>query len=142
MLQAIVKKGRVFPEEVPAPLVSHGAMFIKVVNSCISAGTEVSSVETSKKSLIRRALKQPQNVKNALNMARSDGISSALNRIKGKLNMGKPTGYSLSGIVIALGEGVTIYTSVIVKNLAGPGWAKNLQTCFSPLQIENKRDVL
>ena len=41
MIQALIKKGRVLPEEVPAPVVSPGSVFIKVVNSCISAGTEL-----------------------------------------------------------------------------------------------------
>ena len=39
MLQAIVKKGRVIAENVPAPNVSKEGLLIKVVNSCISAGT-------------------------------------------------------------------------------------------------------
>ena len=37
MKQAIVRKGTVIGEEIPAPLVSKGSVLIKVVNSCISA---------------------------------------------------------------------------------------------------------
>ena len=47
MLQAIVKKGKVLPEQIPAPNVSKGCVLIKVVNSCISAGTEMSGVSSS-----------------------------------------------------------------------------------------------
>ena len=56
MIQAIVKKGKVLAEQIPAPSVSKGCVLIKVVNSCISAGTEISGVSNSGKSLIRRAL--------------------------------------------------------------------------------------
>jgi len=106
MLQAIVKKGRVLPVEVPAPTVSPGSVFIKVVNSCISAGTEMSGVAATGKSLIQRAIEQPENVKKALNMVRSDGIAATYKKIMGRLEAGSPTGYSLSGIVIAVGKGV------------------------------------
>ena len=47
MLQAIVKKGRVVSESVPAPVVSHGSVLVKVLYSCISAGTEISGVKES-----------------------------------------------------------------------------------------------
>lgn len=107
MIQALIKKGRVLPEEVPAPVVSSGSVFIKVVNSCISAGTELSGVTGSGKSLIKRALEQPENVKKVLNMIKSEGIARAYARIQRKLETGAPTGYSLSGIVIAVGEGIT-----------------------------------
>ena len=70
MIQALIKKGRVLPVEVPTPVVSIGAVLIKVVNSCISAGTELSSVQGSGKFLIRRAMDQPEHVKKVLNTAK------------------------------------------------------------------------
>jgi predicted dehydrogenase/threonine dehydrogenase-like Zn-dependent dehydrogenase len=106
MIQAIVKKGRVFPEKVPAPVVSSGSVLIKVVNSCISAGTELSGVTGSGKSLIKRALEQPENVKKVINMVKSEGIARAYAKIQGKLDAGSPTGYSISGIALAAGEGI------------------------------------
>lgn len=105
MKQAIVKKGKVFPVDVPAPLVSKGCVLIKVVSSCISAGTEISGVQGSGKSLIKRALEQPQNVKKVIDLVRSDGIAAAYAKVKGKVETESVTGYSLSGIVIAVGDG-------------------------------------
>ena len=95
------------PEEVPAPLVTPGSVLIKVVNSCISAGTELSGVTGSGISLIKRALDQPENIKKVLNMVRSDGIVRTYAKVMGKLETGSPTGYSISGVVLAVGEGVT-----------------------------------
>ena len=46
-----IKKGNTILEEVPLPKVKKGSVLIKVVNSCISAGTEMTSVKASGKSL-------------------------------------------------------------------------------------------
>lgn len=101
-----MKKGKVVPEEVPAPVVSDGGVLIKVVNSCISVGTELSSLHGSE-SLIRRALEQPENVRKVLNMARSEGISSTIAKVRGRLETGSATGYSVAGIAVAAGKGLT-----------------------------------
>jgi len=107
MIQAIVKKGRVSPEDVPAPLVTHGSAFIKVVNSCISVGTELTNVTGSGKSIIKRALEQPENITKVLNMVRSDGIARTYEKVMGKLETRSPLGCSIAGVVLAVGEGVT-----------------------------------
>jgi predicted dehydrogenase/threonine dehydrogenase-like Zn-dependent dehydrogenase len=106
MIQAIIKKGRVLPEIIPAPIVSEGSVLIKVVNSCISAGTELSGVKSSGKSFVKRALEQPENVKKVINIVKSDGIVSAFTKIKGRLEEGASTGYSISGIVLAAGKDI------------------------------------
>lgn len=72
---------------------------IKVVNSCISAGTEMSNINITKKSLIERALSQPKEVKTAIEFAKNNGILKTINRVKGVIDGGKPTGYSVAGIV-------------------------------------------
>ena len=48
MRQAIISKGKVSAQEVSAPNVNPGSLLIKVVNSCISAGTEISNVKGTK----------------------------------------------------------------------------------------------
>ena len=106
MIQAIVKKGKVIGEDVPLPSVSEGSALIKVMYSCISAGTEVSIVHASEKSLIKKAFEQPAKVKRALKMIETEGISRTIEKIKGKLESGSVIGYSLSGIVLAIGNGI------------------------------------
>jgi predicted dehydrogenase/threonine dehydrogenase-like Zn-dependent dehydrogenase len=106
MKQALIKKGKVYAEEVPAPVVEEGHVLIKVVNSCISVGTELSGVTSSGESLIKKALKQPEKVKKVIEIAKTEGILSAYQKIKGKLESGSPTGYSVSGVVIGVGKGI------------------------------------
>lgn len=105
MLQAILRKGRVTGEEVPLPSISEGAALVKVLYSCISAGTESASIQTSKKSLIRRALEQPENVKKVIQMARSASILETFQKVKKRWEMGAVLGYSLSGVILGLGKG-------------------------------------
>lgn len=138
MLQAIVRKGKVFGEIVPAPLVSKGSLLIKVVNSCISAGTEISGITISGKPLIKRALEQPQSVLKVLDMVKSDGIAKVYAKIKGKLDAGNPTGYSISGVVIAVGEGVTGFAVGEHVAAAGAGIANHAEYVDVPVNLVMK----
>ena len=124
MIQAIIKKGKVFGEEVPAPAVSSGSVLIKVVNSCISAGTEIGKVERSGKSLLKTALEQPENVHQVIDMVKSKGISKTIAKVKGVLDTGKQTGYSVAGIVIAVGNGVSRLSVGDAVAAAGAGTSK------------------
>ena len=47
MKQAVVKKGKVIAQNVASPNVSSGSVLIKVHNSCVSAGAEMISVNTT-----------------------------------------------------------------------------------------------
>lgn len=138
MKQAIVKKGKVFPVEVPAPLVSKGCVLIKVVSSCISAGTEVSSVQGSGKSLIKRALEQPQNVKKVIDMIKSDGIATAYAKVKGKVETESVTGYSLSGVIIAVGDSVNRFHVGDHVAAAGGGIANHAEYVDVPENLVMK----
>jgi len=135
MLQALAKKGRVLPADVPAPVVSTGSLLIKVVNSCISAGTELSTVSGSGKSLVRRVLDQPAAVARVLNMARTDGIAKAVLKIQGRLGASAPIGYSLSGIVLAVGEGVTDIRPGDRVAAAGQGLANHAEYVDVPRNL-------
>lgn len=138
MIQAVVKKGKVFAENVPTPIVSKGSVLIKVVNSCISAGTEMSNVAITGKPLIKRAMEQPAEVIKALNFARENGIQKMIARIKGTIEGGKPTGYSISGIVIAVGEGVTGIEPGMHVTAAGAGLANHAEFVDVPVNLVMK----
>lgn len=107
MIQAVIKNGRVFPVKVPAPQVSDGSVLIKVVASCISTGTELAGVQESRKSLIRQAIEQPEKIKKALKLVNDNGIVKTYSKIMTKTKSEIPTGYSLAGVAIAVGKGVS-----------------------------------
>lgn len=138
MYQAIIKKGKVLAESVPQPNVSAGCLLIKVVNSCISAGTEMSGVTNSGKPLIKRALEQPAQVAKVLNMAKSVGIQKTLAKVKGTLDAGNPTGYSISGVVIGVGAGVSGYQVGDKVAAAGAGLANHAEFVDVPQNLVMK----
>jgi predicted dehydrogenase/threonine dehydrogenase-like Zn-dependent dehydrogenase len=138
MKQAIVRQGCVFPADIPAPWASKGSLLIKVVNSCISAGTEVSGIKGSGKSLIKRALEQPQHVRKVIDMVRSDGIVKALAKVKGIVDTETVTGYSISGMVVALGEGVNRFRVGDRVAAAGAGLANHAEFVDVPENLVMK----
>jgi predicted dehydrogenase/NADPH:quinone reductase-like Zn-dependent oxidoreductase len=135
MLQVLIKKGRAAPSEVPAPVVTPGCVLVKVVNSCISSGTELSGVKASGKSIIRQALEQPQKVAKALNMMRGEGIAKTIAKIKGRFEAGSPTGYSASGVVIGVGDGVSDLRFGDRVAAAGAGYANHAEFIDVPRNL-------
>ena len=74
MKQVLLKKGEVTVEEVPVPIMKDSNVLVQVAYSCISTGTEISGVTSSGQSLLQRALKEPDKVKKALSLAKTQGF--------------------------------------------------------------------
>lgn len=138
MIQALIKKGKVLGEQIPTPQVSDGCVLIKVVNSCISAGTELTSVANTQKSLIKRAMEQPEQVKAVIDFARNNGISKTIERIKGQLDVGRPTGYSIAGVVIGVGKNVSNFQVGDHVAAAGAGLANHAEFVDVPENLVMK----
>ena len=138
MLQAIIKKGKVMAEEVPSPILSAGEVLIAVSYSCISAGTELKSVGNSGENLLMRAIKQPENLKKVIALAKSQGIARAFSKVQQKVKYGTPTGYSNSGIVIAVGEGVQSIQVGDKVAAAGAGIANHAEYAVVPENLVMK----
>jgi predicted dehydrogenase/threonine dehydrogenase-like Zn-dependent dehydrogenase len=138
MLQAIIKKGVVIPDEISPPMLTDNNVLIKVFYSCISAGTEMSSVSMSGKPLYKRAFEQPLNVVKVVDMARTVGISKTIAKVRGVLDGGSTTGYSVSGIVLAVGKNVkNIQTGELVA-AAGAGYAHHAEYVEVPENLVMK----
>ena len=106
MKQVLIRQGQAVIEDVPTPMVEPGTLLVQVYNSCISIGTEMSSVRATGLPLWQRALKQPQNVKKVFQMVAAQGVTKTKGLIYGKLSAGQATGYSAAGVVLQVGEGV------------------------------------
>ena len=106
MKQVVIKKGEAHVEEVPTPVVGYNMVMVKVYNSCISVGTELSSLKMTSLPLWKRAIKQPENVKKVFNSISEIGISKTKELVLGKLDSGNVTGYSAAGIVVDVGDNI------------------------------------
>ena len=76
MLQLIQyqKTGELLVEEVPAPKLRDGGVLVKNVFSLISTGTERTSVETAKASMVGKAKKRPDLVKQVIDNDKREGL--------------------------------------------------------------------
>jgi len=106
MKQVLVRQGQVDVVEVPAPLVADGAVLVRVSHSCISVGTEMSGIGTGAVPLWKRALREPDSVRRAIDKVVRQGFKRAVREIQVGLSTGQPTGYSLAGTVMEVGVSV------------------------------------
>jgi len=135
MKQVLIRSGNALVEEVPAPVAGPGEILVAVAASCVSVGTEASSLSLSGMPLYRRALKQPQHVKRVLEIAREQGVRAAVERVRGKVEAGAPTGYSAAGTVIAVGDRVEAFRVGDRVACAGAGIANHAQFIAVPVNL-------
>lgn len=100
MKQVLILKGAAIVAEVPAPRVVPGEVLVRVEASCLSVGTELSSVRSSAVPIWKRALRQPEKVATTLKMVATMGLGRTWSLVKEKRDAAHPTGYSASGMVV------------------------------------------
>jgi predicted dehydrogenase len=133
--QVLVRGGGVAVEEVPAPLLGPREILVRVAHSCVSVGTEISGVRLSGLPLYRRAIKQPQHVKRVLEVAREQGLLRTVQRVRGRLAAGLPTGYSAAGTVLEVGEDVAGFSVGDGVACAGAGIANHAELIAVPVNL-------
>lgn len=102
-----LKNGQVDLIEIPVPHCGKGSVLIKNQFSLISTGTEKMLLEFGRGNWISKARQQPEKVKQVINKIKSDGLGSTIDTVLNKLDTPLPLGYSSSGVVIEVGEGVS-----------------------------------
>ena len=81
-------------------------VLVKNHYSLISAGTEASTVKTARKGLIGKAKERPQQVKQVIDVLKSQGPVLTYRAVMKKLDAYSPLGYSCAGEVIGIGSEV------------------------------------
>lgn len=107
MKQLFLKNGSAYIENIPEPTISEDQVLIKNFYTAISAGTEMSGLNSTSVPLWKRAIQQPQNVSKAIDMFVNQGLQTTMATIQGKLAAGQPSGYSAVGEVISVGKNIT-----------------------------------
>ncbi|MGE5497849.1 MAG: bi-domain-containing oxidoreductase [Syntrophothermus sp.] len=95
----------------------------------------MSGVAQSGKSLLKRALEQPENVSKVLDMVKNEGVEKVLHKVKNKLDAGKPTGYSISGVIVETGENVEGFKVGDRVAAAGAGLANHAEYVVVPKNL-------
>ena len=92
--------------EVPMPQLQPGTLLIRNHYSVISAGTEGKTVKDARKGYIAKARSRQKEVKQVLDLMRTQGIKSTYDMVMNKLEALSPLGYSSAGKVIAVADGI------------------------------------
>lgn len=128
-------------QEIPYPQVGKGMVVVKNHYSIISAGTEGSTVQAARKSLIGKAKERPQQVKQVLDTLRKQGPIQTYRAVMKKLDAYSPLGYSCAGEVIEVGEGVTEFEIGDKVACAGAGYANHAEVVSVPVNLCVKLDA-
>jgi predicted dehydrogenase/threonine dehydrogenase-like Zn-dependent dehydrogenase len=124
--------GEITVAEVPAPQLLPGCLLVSVRASLVSAGTERASSEFARKSLLQKARARPDLVREVINKVRRDGLLSAMQAVRSRLDRPSSLGYSSAGTVIGVGEGVTDIAVGDRVACAGAGYAVHAEAACVP----------
>ncbi len=100
------KTGEIKLLEVPVPACRSGGVLVRSDYSLISMGTEAMKIHESKLSLIGKARARPDQVKKVMATMAQLGPVATYQKVMNRLDSYTPLGYSLSGVVVAVGEGI------------------------------------
>ena len=126
------RTGEISIAEVPAPRLLAGSVLVRVAASLVSAGTERASAEFAGKNLVQKARVRPDLVREVIGKIQRDGILSAVQAVRSRLDQPQTPGYSSAGTVIAAGEGVTDLQPGDRVACAGAGFAMHAEIACVP----------
>ena len=101
-----LKKGKINITEVPVPKMKKGEILVRSIYSCVSAGTESSTVKAARKGYIGKAKERPEQVKQVIDTLKTQGPVRTYRAVMKKLDAHSPLGYSCVGQVIDLAPDV------------------------------------
>tara|TARA_Y100001968_G_scaffold333405_1_gene396049 strand:+ start:1368 stop:3497 length:2130 start_codon:yes stop_codon:yes gene_type:complete len=127
--------GKMEVMNVPSPIILPGHILIKNHFSIISPGTEGSTVATARKGIIGKMQDRPEQVKQVVQTLQKQGLSQTLRAVEKKLQSYSPLGYSSSGTVIEIGEGVEGFEIGDKVACAGVGYANHAEIINVPKNL-------
>lgn len=103
MRQVVLHGGAAALAEVPAPATPAGGVLLRVLASVISAGTERANLHSTGESLVDKARRKPELVRQVLASVQKDGLRVTADRVLNRLAQPVATGYACAGVVEAVG---------------------------------------
>lgn len=135
MKQVLIRKGSPIVAEVPEPEALGGYLLVELRASCVSPGTEMAGIANSGKTLVQRALEQPDKAKAALAQMRKQGIGAVWKQAKQKFDREGLAGYSAAGVVLDAGEGCEGFLRGMRVAVAGAGLANHAEVVAVPVNL-------
>lgn len=129
------KTGSIRLEEVEWPALKPGGVLVHTQYSAVSTGTEGMKVREGQLSYLGKARARPDQLKKVLDTVRQQGIVATYQKVMNKLDSLTPLGYSLAGIVVAVGRGAEEFTVGQHVACAGAGYANHAEVNFVPKNL-------
>jgi predicted dehydrogenase/threonine dehydrogenase-like Zn-dependent dehydrogenase len=124
--------GEITVSEVPAPQLVPGCVLVRIAASLVSVGTERASSEFARKNLLLKAQARPDLVREVVGKVRREGLLSAVQAIRSRLDQPLALGYSSAGRVVGIGEGITDIRVGDRVACAGAGYAVHAELACVP----------
>jgi len=126
------RTGEIEVAVVPAPQLLPNCVLVRIAASVVSAGTERASAEFAGKNLLQKAKSRPDLVREVVSKVQRDGLFSAWQSVRSRLDQPQSPGYSSAGTVIAVGDGVTDLRPGDRVACAGAGFAVHAEIACVP----------
>jgi predicted dehydrogenase/threonine dehydrogenase-like Zn-dependent dehydrogenase len=126
------RTGEVTVSEVPVPQLVPGCVLVRIAASLVSVGTERASSEFARKNLLLKARARPDLVREVVRKVRREGLFSAVQAVRSRLDQPLALGYSSAGRVVGIGEGVTDIRVGDRVACAGAGYAVHAELACVP----------
>jgi predicted dehydrogenase len=121
--------------DVPPPRVRQGMVLVRTQASLVSAGTERHAVTFASKGLVGKALARPDLVRQVITKARRDGVLTAVEAARNRLDQPLALGYSSAGTVVKVGKGVRGIRTGDRVACAGGGYAVHAEYSLVPRNL-------
>ncbi len=129
------KTGELAVKDVPAPRQSKGNVLVENTFSLISAGTEKSTVDMARKSMVGKAAARPDLVKKVLAQVSKNGIVDTAKMVLNRLDSMAALGYSSVGIARNVGREVTDISVGQRVACAGQNYASHAEMITVPKNL-------
>ena len=135
MKQVVIKKGSALVVDLEPTTLQRGTIIVKTRASCISPGTEISSMISSGRNLYSKVKANPDKIKKALERINSVGFLSVFQKAMEKNNQEKSIGYSAAGIIEDVAEDVYGFKKGMRVAVAGAGYANHAEYSVIPVNL-------
>ncbi len=130
-----LRDGQIEVLEVPRPILTPDGLIVDVRASLVSAGTERSTVEAARQNLLGKARARPEQARQVMEKARSDGLRATLDAVRTRLGQPSALGYSSSGVVLEVGERVSGLRPGDRVACGGAGYAVHAEFNYVPANL-------
>ena len=129
------KSGELALLDVPEPACKPGGVLVRTLFSLISTGTELMKVSEASKSLLGKAKARPDQVAKVMQSVATNGLGATYRKVTNKLDSYTPLGYSLCGVVTAVGAGIDDVTVGSLVACAGNEHALHAELNWVPKNL-------